>query len=78
MRRRRPELWRQNNWLLYHVTVSHFLFHQKQHDCRPRLSSVSPFEDKNEMQPFDKIEVMKVESQAVMNTLTEHDFRCAF
>jgi hypothetical protein len=27
---------------------------------------------------FDTIEVMEVESQAVLNTLTEHDFQDAF
>jgi hypothetical protein len=27
---------------------------------------------------FDRIEVMKAESQAVLNTFTEHDFQDAF
>jgi hypothetical protein len=65
-------------------TVSHFLFSpakfdQKQHDCRlhPPYFSVSPIEGKTERH-FDTIEVMKAESQAVLNTLTEHDFRMHF
>jgi hypothetical protein len=28
--------------------------------------------------PFDTIEVLEAESQAVLNTLTEHDFQDAF
>jgi hypothetical protein len=33
---------------------------------------------KHEGRHFDTIEVIKAESQAVLNTLTEHDFQDAF
>jgi hypothetical protein len=36
--------------------------------------SVSPTVDKTERSHFDINEMIKEESQAVMNTLTEHDF----
>jgi hypothetical protein len=52
-------------------------FDQKQYDCRPPPTlffSVSPIGDKTEDSHFDTIEVTKAESQAVLNTLTEHDF----
>jgi hypothetical protein len=35
-------------------------------------------EDKTESHHFDTIEVIKAESQTVLNTLTEHDFQDAF
>jgi hypothetical protein len=62
-------------------TVSHFLFHhgafvKKQHDCPPPPTlffPVSPIKDKT-----DKVEVTEAESQAVLNTLTEHDSQDAF
>jgi hypothetical protein len=40
--------------------------------------SVSPIEETSKGSHFDMIEVMEAESQAVLNTLTEHDFRDAF
>jgi hypothetical protein len=42
------------------------------------LFFVSPIEDKAEGHHFDTIEVIDAESQAVLNTLTEHDFQDAF
>jgi hypothetical protein len=42
------------------------------------LFSVSPVEDELKSRHFDTNEVMKAESQAVLNTLTEHDFQYAF
>jgi hypothetical protein len=43
-----------------------------------QLFSVSPIENKTERLPFDRAEVIKAESQAVLSTLTEHDFQDAF
>jgi hypothetical protein len=51
-------------------------FDQKQHEYRPLptlLFSDSPIEDKTGDLHFDTIEVIVAESQAVLNTLTEHD-----
>jgi hypothetical protein len=63
VRRLRPELWRQKNWLLhqdnspYHTSffTREFLSHH-----------------------FDAIKVIEAESLAVLITLTEHDFQDAF
>jgi hypothetical protein len=57
------------------------IFDRKQHDCRPPpalLFSVSPIEVELRGRHFDTIEVIEAESQAVLNTLTEHDFQEAF
>jgi hypothetical protein len=67
-------------------TLSHFLFQQgildrQQPDRRPPsilLFSVSSSEDKLKIRHFKTTELIKVESQAVLNTLTEHDFQEAF
>jgi hypothetical protein len=53
-------------------------FYQDQHDCRPpptQLFSVSPIEDKSESRHIDTTVMIEAESEAVLNTLTEHDFR---
>jgi hypothetical protein len=83
MRRLRPEL-----WLLHHDnTLSHIsflhqgIFKQKQFDCLPHPSFFSLFPRLNiklKGSHFDTTEAIKVESQAVLNTLTEHDFQDAF
>jgi hypothetical protein len=56
-------------------------FDQKQHGYRPPptlLFYVSLVEDKLKGRHFDTIEVIDAELQAVLNTLTEHDFQDAF
>jgi hypothetical protein len=66
-------------------TVSHFFFHRRifnQNNItvvrHSPYYSVSPIVDKTERPPFDAIEVIEAESQAVLNTLTEHDFQVKF
>jgi hypothetical protein len=59
-------------------TVSNFLFQQrifdqKQHVIQLPYFSVSPIEDKT-----DTIEVIEAVLQAVLNTLTEHNFEAEF
>jgi hypothetical protein len=87
MGRSRSELWRQKNWLLHHDDApSHILFHQgildqNQHDCRPHSLYFYLFprlKTKLKGRHFDTIEVIEAESQAVLNTLTDHDFQDAF
>jgi hypothetical protein len=89
VRRLRPELWRQKNWLLHHENApsSSLPFSPRNilpaaHDCPPRptlLFPVSSIENKKlKGCHFDTIVVMEAESQAVLNTLTEHDFQDAF
>jgi hypothetical protein len=66
-------------------TASHFILHKgiidpKEHDCRPPpalLFSVSLVQDKTEGRHIDTTEVNEAESQALLNTLTEHDFEDA-
>jgi hypothetical protein len=68
VRRLRPEIWRQRNWLLHHNAPSHTsffdqgVFTKKQHGCRhpPTLHfSVFPIGDKT---GTDTIEVIEAES----------------
>jgi hypothetical protein len=54
-------------------------FYQKQHDCRPPptlLTLLGSLRLKG--CHFDTTEVIEAESQAVLNTLTEHNFQDAF
>jgi hypothetical protein len=92
--RLRPELWPQRNWLLHHDnTPSHTsfftkeFFYQKQHDCLshpsrltwPTATSLFPrLQIKLKGRHFDTIEVIEAESQAVPNTLSEHDLQDEF
>jgi hypothetical protein len=63
LRRLRPEIWGQNNWLLHHNNAPHytsfftrkFFFYQEQYNCRPQPTlffSVSVIEDKTERPPL--------------------------
>jgi hypothetical protein len=56
------------------------MFDQKQHDCRhpPYFSLFSRLKIKLKGRHFDTIEVLEAESQAVLNTLTEHNFQDTF
>jgi hypothetical protein len=56
-------------------------FDQKQHDCShpTYLTFLFPrLKIKLKGSHFDTVEVIEAESQAVLNTLTEHDFQDAF
>jgi hypothetical protein len=66
--RLRLELWRQKNWLLHHNNEpSHTSF------------STGNFRRKeNGSRHFDTNEVMEAESQAVVNSLKEHEIQDAF
>jgi hypothetical protein len=87
VRRLLPELCGKKGWLLHHKAPSHTsfftrdFFYQKQHDCDPPpilLSSLSLTEEKMKGSHFDITEVVETESQAVLNSLMEHDFQDAF
>jgi hypothetical protein len=88
VRRLRPELWRQKNWLLHHDNApSHISFLPREFLTKPNMTVVShPFyfsltprlKIKLEGRYFDPTEVIEAESQAVLNTLTEHHFQDAF
>jgi hypothetical protein len=85
MRRLRTELWQQMNWLLHHDNApSHTsfftreFFYQERKDCCPSSTLLSLIEDKTKMRHFDIIVVIEAESQAVLNTCTEHDIQDAF
>jgi hypothetical protein len=82
----RPEFWRQNTACC--ITTTHRLrfpfspgfFYQKQNDCFPQPPYFSLFpllKIKLEGRHFDTIEVIEAELQAVLITLTEHDFQFA-
>jgi hypothetical protein len=81
VQRLHPELWQQKNWLLYHYNTpsctSFFtreLLTKNDMTLASTYFSVSPIEDKTERPPLDTIEVIEAESQAVLNTHTEHNF----
>jgi hypothetical protein len=87
VRRLRPELWRQKNWLLHHDNApSHIFFLPGKFSLkRTRLSSPTHnifclfprLKTKLKGRHFDTIEVIVTEPQA-MNTFTEHDFQDVF
>jgi histone-lysine N-methyltransferase SETMAR len=96
MRRLRPELWQQKNWLLHHDnTPSHVSFFTRGFFTKNKITFVlhptysldmalcdfslfSRLKIKLKGCRFDAIEVIQAESQAVLNTLTEHGFQDAF
>jgi hypothetical protein len=81
----RTEVWRQESWLLLHdnaspkTSFSPRNFDHIQHDCRPPpYFSDSLIGDKAKGSHFVTIEMMDSKLQAVLNTLSEHDFQDAF
>jgi hypothetical protein len=82
VRRLRLELWRQNNLLLHHFRFQQGIFFTKNKRTvvpdPPYFPLFSRLEIKLKGRHFDATEVMETESQAVLNTLTGHDFQDAF
>jgi hypothetical protein len=77
------EFWLQNNWLLHHDnTPPHTSFFTREcltNDTTfillpPHFSLFPRLKIKLKELHFDTTEVMEAETQAVLNTLTEHDF----
>jgi hypothetical protein len=84
VRRLLPVVGRQKNWLLHHDNApsqtSFFTrdFFTKNNKIVPHQPYFSAIEDKTEGRHFDTIEVIDAKSQAMLNTITEHDFQDAF
>jgi hypothetical protein len=83
VQRLRPELWRQKNWLLHDDnTAPRISFLTREILTRNYMTFVphpryfSPF-PRLKYRHFDPIEVIEAESQALLNTLTEHHFQDA-
>jgi hypothetical protein len=86
--KRRPELWRQKNWLLHHDnTQSHSYFFTREFLPKSNITVVPHphyfslflrLKMKLNGRHFDTIEVMEADSQALLNILIEHDFEDAF
>jgi hypothetical protein len=87
VRRLRPEFWLQKNWLLHHENApSHTSFFKMSFFTKNNLT-VSPHPPYFSLFPrpkinlqgrhFDTSEAIEAESQAVLNTITEHDFQDA-
>jgi histone-lysine N-methyltransferase SETMAR len=73
-----PKLWQQRNWLLHDDnTPSHTSFFTREFFAKNKMTVVSQLKIKLKGHRFDTIEVIEAESQAVPNTLTEHDFQDA-
>jgi hypothetical protein len=83
-----PELWRQENWLLHHDNApSHGSSFTREYFIKSKmtvfphplyLSLFLRLKIKLKVRHFDTTEVVEEESQAVLNTLTEHDLQDAF
>jgi hypothetical protein len=81
----RPELWRQKNWLLhtnnapFHTSFFTRKFFTKNNMTvgphPPHFSLFLRLKVKLKRRHFDTTEVIEAESQAMLNTLTEHDFQ---
>jgi hypothetical protein len=76
------------NWLLHHdnTPILHFLF-TREYSTKDNMTVVPHPPNSPDLAPYnlslfplhlDTIEVIKAESQAVPNTLTEHDIRDEF
>jgi hypothetical protein len=81
------ELWLQNNWLLHQDnSPSQTSFFTREFLTKrnvtviphPLYFSVFPIENKTGSRHFDTIEVIEAETDAVLNTLTEHGLQDAF
>jgi hypothetical protein len=87
VRRLLLELWRQNNWLFHHyIAPLHTSFSTREFLTKnnttlvphsPYFSLFPRFKIKLKGRHFDTIDVIETESQAMLNTLTEHDFQDA-
>jgi hypothetical protein len=86
VRRLRPDLWRKKNRLLHHDNAPfHTSFSTREFFTTNNITLVPhpPYFSlfprlKIKGRHFDTVEAMEAESQAVMNTLTEHDFQDPF
>jgi hypothetical protein len=88
VQRLRPELWQQKNWLLHHDNKqSHTSFFTREFFftksnmtvvLHPPCFSVSPLKIKLKRRHFDTTVVIEAESHAVLNTLTQQDFKVSF
>jgi predicted NAD-dependent protein-ADP-ribosyltransferase YbiA (DUF1768 family) len=93
VRRRRHELWREQTWLLHHDNAtSHtsiltqqclaknkmFVIPHSPHLAPSDFSRFPKMKLKLKGRRFDTIEQIQVESQRVLDTVTEKDFQEAF
>jgi hypothetical protein len=84
VRRLRPELWLQKNWLLLHDnSPSHTSFFTREYLTKTKMTVVfhAPYFSlftRLKGRSFDTIGVMQAESQAMLNTHTEYDLQDAF
>jgi hypothetical protein len=87
MRRFRSDLWRQENWMLHHDnTQSHTSFSAREFFTKSNKTVVThplwfslflQLEIKLMKKKFDVFDLILVESQAMLNTLTKRDFQDA-
>jgi hypothetical protein len=81
VRRLRPELWRQNNWLFHHNNVqSNTFFLTWEFFTKNNMTVVHDYfslfprlKTKLKGRHFNTIEVIEAESHAALNTLTEQE-----
>jgi hypothetical protein len=77
VRRLRPELWPQKNWLLNHDNAPSDASFSAREFLTKNNMTVAPPTLLFSVSPIEVIEVIEPKSQAVLNTLTEHDFHYA-
>jgi hypothetical protein len=84
--RLRPELWRQKNWLLHRDNTlpltsfcnREFFTKNNRLSSTTHLTFLFPrLKMKSKDRHFDTTDVIEAESQAVLNTFTEHNFQDA-
>jgi hypothetical protein len=86
VRRLRPKLLQQKNWLLNHNTPPHTYFFTRERLTKNNMTVITmhptflfpPIKTKLKGHHFDTTEVIEAESKALLNSLTEHDFPEAF